>query len=84
MRKWVPTPGDQQILMLANPGAGNIVIVPVTFNGEERVALALHGQNHHGHYLQVLGVLLLPTDVVQDASGNPTSPLPPGAAMDVN
>jgi hypothetical protein len=78
------TADEHQTLILANQGAGHIVIVPVMFNGEARVALALHGQNRHGQYLRVLGILLVPDDNIQDVRGNPTSPLPPGMALDVN
>jgi len=78
------TAAEHQTLILANQGAGHIVIVPVMFNGEARVALALHGQNKHGQYIQVLGILLVPEDNIQDVHGNPTSPLPLGMALDMN
>lgn len=75
----LPSQQDYDVLVLANEGKQNIVLTSVTFNGEPRLALAYLGQNPHGMYLRVLGVLPKRTDVVLDATGMPTSEGPPCA-----
>lgn len=79
-----PGPDDRQVLEIANNYPGSLVLAPVFFNGESRLALALAGQNEGGLFLRVLGVLVEPHDVLLDPNGNPPSFTPPQPKSAVN
>ena len=76
----LPTLIEQESLVLANKGDGKVVLTPIFFNGQARMALAYMLQAPNGSpYLRVLGVCLEPGDVLADKGGNPASQIAPTA-----
>lgn len=67
-----PTPWDLSVLQVVHRMSDRIVLAPVYVNGEPKLALALLCQSPDGGvFIQVLAILVQPTDVVLDSRGAP-------------
>jgi hypothetical protein len=85
MHTRVPQPQDMELLALANRRDGRVVLTPISFNGQQRLALAYAGATADGGVsLRVLGVILDGTDAVLDAHGRPLLYEPPTAKSAMN
>lgn len=78
-----PTP-HEMAAMQSLTQANHIAMMPVKFNGTDRYAIILIHQGPEGPFVQIIGILPLPSDELIDPQGNKSVTTVPGTTEKPN
>lgn len=79
-----PQAADIERVLLIRAAPDSITLMPISFNGQARLALVLPMVNETGPYVRLLAILPVSEDVIENGRGQPASFTPPAGIKDKN